>query len=208
MTKFLSIKYRQLLSIILLSQLLSGCALFQSKQSSTLNQNTSSVEQLTHWQLKGKLIFKSPEEKFSASLNWKQNDEDSDIRLTTFLGISILKLKQDKNGANLEYDGNQYQAKDAKTLLMRHTRLNWPIEQMSDWVKGVSTTPGKQIKYNQNKQISQITLLDYTGAPWQLSYPSYQQVSHNGQSYQLPKQIKIKGHDISITIKVSRWTFE
>ena len=131
MIKFSGQKHLPLLMVILFSQLLTGCAIFKSKpQNQQTNQSINPAEKLTHWQLKGKLIFKSPEEKFSASLNWSQQNEDSDIRLTTFLGISILKLKQNQQGANLEYDGNNYQAKDAKTLLSNHTNLHWPIAQM------------------------------------------------------------------------------
>lgn len=234
MTRFLSLNHLPLITVILLSQLLSGCAIFKSKPKNIeTNQTITTADELTHWQLKGKLIFKSPEEKFSASLNWTQKDNDSDIRLTTFLGISILKLKQNQQGANLEYDGNNYQAKDAKTLLARHTNLHWPIEQMPLWIKGISGIKGisriegvnqinkstaQTIQYHptikndngtltlKSGKISQITLLDNLGNPWQIEYPHYQLVEFHGRRYHLPQQMRLKGQNTSIVIKVNRWT--
>lgn len=226
MTKYLAQNKLPLILLVLLSQLLTGCAMLKSTpQDIVANQTINSVDNLTHWQVKGKLIFKSPAEKFSASLNWTQKDTDSDIRLTTFLGISILKLKQNQQGAKLEYDGNNYQAQDAKTLLARHTNLHWPIEQMAHWVKGsdVKTSTSKDnkgaaptIQYhptltsttnnNPNSgKISQITLLDNLGTPWQIQYPQYQLVEFQGRQYHLPKQVRLKGHNTSMVIKISRW---
>lgn len=198
-----------IIAVLILSQLLTGCAIFQPKSTTTpINQTQAAVKKLKNWQLKGKLIFKSPEEKFSASLNWAQQQQNTDIRLTTFLGISILKLKQSEQQAKLEYDGNTYQADNAAQLLAKHTNLHWPIDQMQEWIKGVSTTPGQMIQYNQNQQISQITLLDNHGNPWQLKYPQYMAVEHQGKSYQLPKQVRLQNQQMTIIIKISRWIIE
>ena len=92
MSRIFNRKLLPFMMIIALSQLISGCALFNRPTKTPTNQTlpASHNQTLQHWQLKGKLIFKSPAEKFSANLLWQQQGKLSDIRLNTFLGISIL----------------------------------------------------------------------------------------------------------------------
>ena len=211
---YLTLKFKPIMSITMLLalMLLNGCALFsksQAPQNEVVNSNKSlKVADLTRWKIKGKLIFKSPKEKLSASLNWTQSDDESEIRLTTFLGISILKLVNNSSGATLTLDGNTYQSNDAQSLLYQKTGFNWPIVQLPMWIKGYSEVGERQYDVaNKLKQINfQSDLTDNSSAvDWTIKYPIYQPVMHNGQSFDLPMQVRLTGHDMTIIIKIAQW---
>ena len=71
--------------------LLAGCATTQPQRDQVnWNQERTRLEQLTHWQLSGKMAIITPQQKGSARLNWQQDGEDYRLNLTSLIGTSIL----------------------------------------------------------------------------------------------------------------------
>lgn len=193
--------------LLFICLLISGCGLLRQKNTDIeTSYPIQSNFELTHWQLKGKLIFKSPEQKFSAYLNWIQKADHTQLRLTNFLGISILILKQDDQGAHLEYQNKAYYAANLNELLNRHTHLNWPIEQMSDWIKGIHQHTNHLA--SPQHALDQFSLLDNHGSTWTINYPSAQLIENAGLYYRLPTQVNFKNTRISIKIKIQQWIIE
>jgi outer membrane lipoprotein LolB len=192
---------------ILLAVLLGGCQTVKPGQTQmienqSLQQRQAALSALQHWQVKGKFIFKSPQEKFSVSLNWNQQAERSDIRLTTFMGISMVKMVNDKHLATLEADGQTYKSTDPQSLLLQTTGITLPVNNMTQWMKGATgDADNQELTLDQYHRITRINLLDDHKRAWQIDYQNYLQV----QSYQLPQRVKLSGNGITITIKISDW---
>ncbi|NQZ10715.1 MAG: outer membrane lipoprotein LolB [Algicola sp.] len=199
------------LLILLTINLLGGCQVFKREQPQTIinkseQQRQLALTQLQHWQVKGKLIFKSPQEKFSASLNWTQQSTHSDIRLTSFLGMSILKMLNDGNIATLISDGKTLTSDDPESLLYETKGITLPINDMPHWMKGLTSKDfDRTTVFDEHNRVKQIKLLDATGRPWQIDYQSYLQATLKRQNYQLPKKIRLTGNNITIIIKISDW---
>ena len=197
---------RYFLTLLLL--ILSGCTSINKQQTVQVNNPQSNhqaqIEALTNWKIKGKLIVKSPKEKLSASLNWSQQESNSDTRLTTFMGISILKLIKKDDQATLTVDGKTHQSDDAQQLLADKTGFNWPIDQLPMWIKGHSDIGKRQ--YDIKNRLKTIELPATSTSPaWTINYPTYQQVNHQGQTFELPLKVRLTGQNMTITIKIAQW---
>lgn len=197
----------RLVTFTLLALLITGCQSVNREQTAQANKQTrqqhrENIASLREWQVKGKLIFKSPQEKFSVSLNWSQNQAKSDIRLTTFLGMSMLKMISDGNKATVIRDGKTSTSDDPESLLLTTTGITLPVNDLPHWMKGAVVDGNKQTEvYDQYNRIERISLLDENGQPWSIHYQSYQTVD----GFQLPKKIRLTGNTINITIKISDW---
>ena len=126
MNHFLPIS--RLFGAFILVSLLGGCQLFNREHQPlpgpmSSEEHQQAVAALAHWQVQGKLIFKSPQKKFSASLNWAQNRDEADLRVTSFLGISVFKMRSNQYSATLEADGETYSSHDPESLLLRTTGI-------------------------------------------------------------------------------------
>lgn len=196
-----------LLGMILVLLFLQGCQSVPQDKLTRQNhqdehQRQAQLALIKRWQVEGKLIFKSPEQKFSVSLNWTQHDSRSDIRLTTFMGMSMMKMVNDGFNATLHSEGKTYTSDSPEQLLYKTTGITLPIEELPQWMKGASGEyQQRTIEFDQFNRIKQIRLLDKSNNPWQIDYLAYQDVAE----HQLPKKIRLQGSDITATIKISTW---
>jgi outer membrane lipoprotein LolB len=199
------------LLILLTINLLSGCQVFKREQAQTIinkseQQRQVALAQLQHWQVKGKLIFKSPKKKFSTSLNWTQQNTNSDIRLTSFMGMSMLKMFNDGNIATLVSEGKTVTSDDPESLLYETRGITLPVNDMPQWMKGLTSKDfDRTTVFDEHNRVKQIKMLDATGQPWQIDYEAYLQVDLKQQNYQLPKKIRLTGDNLTIIIKISDW---
>ncbi len=206
-----SSKTTRWLLILLTINLLGGCQVFKRDQAQVIinkseQQRQVALAQLQHWKVKGKLIFKSPQEKFSASLNWTQQSIHSDIRLTSFLGTSILKMLNDGNQATVVSDGKTFKSDDPESLLYEIKGITLPVNDMPQWMKGLTSKNfDRTTVFDEHNRVKQIKMLDATGQSWQIDYESYMQVELRQQNFQLPKKIRLTGNNITIIIKISDW---
>ena len=171
------------------------------------------LEKLQHWRVKGKLLFKSPEKKQSVSLNWTQDHSRADLRLTTFMGISVLKMISDQHSATLEADGKTVTSNNPQRLLARTTGIALPVNELRYWMKGATSqnNQDQQVQLlDEYNRVSQIRLLDGNFQPWQIDYQQYMTIPlskqiNQQQSVQLPQKIRLSGNDMQITITIKDW---
>ncbi len=196
-----------LFGIMVLTILLSGCTTVKKPQVAVkvyqdeiLRQKA--LETLTSWRINGKLVFKSPQKKFSASLYWQQKARYSDIRLTAFLGTSIMKMQSFADHSTLEADGKVYHSNSPEQLLYQTTGITLPVNELPDWMKGASKDYQQhQLEFDALHRIKRIKLRDSSNQMWQIDYLEYTHV----EQYQLPKKIRLTGGDINALIKISQW---
>ncbi|MDO6695566.1 lipoprotein insertase outer membrane protein LolB [Aliiglaciecola sp. 3_MG-2023] len=188
----------------LLLLVLSGCVTSTKiNQSINSERHQQQLSNLTNWKIKGRLAFKSEEEKVSAYMNWQQGTNQFDLQLNTFIGTNILKMQSDDNYTSLEVDDQTYTDTDANRLIFRVTGWNIPVEKLGLWVKGQHTEKDNVV-YDEFGLVSQLEAKCRECVPWTLTFSDYQKV----EGLWLPHLIQLTNTQNvanQIKIKISSW---
>lgn len=191
---------------LLMSALLSACATPPpSHIQVNSKEHQGKLSEIQQWNLKGRMAFKSADEKFSANLNWQQIEDSYHLSLNTMLGINILSMHGDKDSVELDADGEHYQDTDASHLIWRITGWQIPVSQFSFWIKG-QAGPTDQAIYEQSGVVNQLIPHCDTCIGWLISYSDYRQVG----DVWLPHNIKLNNSPLGnqILIRVNKWTIQ
>lgn len=158
---------------------------------------------LEQYQVSGKLGYIDPTQRQSLNFNWKHSPDSSLLRLTTFLGKTVISLDINSQGATLtDMDGNRYFDKDADLLFYQLTGMRLPIVFMQDWVKGQPTAADTM-------QVSDRGTLDSLsqtrgGQTWQLAYLGY---TEQGE-FVLPQRMTLSQEQIKLNIQINKWNID
>ncbi|WED22507.1 lipoprotein insertase outer membrane protein LolB [Vibrio sp. JC009] len=173
----------------------------ESKQSVEWENHKSLLAQIEQYQATGKLGYKSPEIKQSLNFIWTHSKDKSQLRLTTFLGQTVLNLEINQKEAKVtDRDGNIFTDSNATHLVYRLTGLVIPVNYMQDWIKGLPTDADSFQLNTETNTLS--SLAKQLGTQdWQLNYVSYQTVDR----IPLPYSMNLEHSDTSLKIVVSKW---
>jgi outer membrane lipoprotein LolB len=189
-------------SPILLLALLSSCSLTSTQPppfTTSEHRGHNGVSELTNWQLKGKLGFKTPSTGGSASIQWMQLQDDYQITLRGPFLTGLATIIGNHQIAELKTNG-KFIRQAPEQLFAELTGLSITVNQLQNWLKGVPSggaSEASTIEYN-----SDGTIAEFTQNHWQISLSNYQQVN----AVKLPKKIVGQRDDISFKLIVSRWT--
>lgn len=161
------------------------------------------LAQLNDWKIKGRLAFKSDQDKFSANLNWHQQQHDFSIRLSSLLGTTLMRLTATSGLVTLEADDKEYQDTDATRLLFNVSGLLIPIDNLKQWVKGLDSQAKHSLR-NANGTLAQLTAYSTSALSWQVNYADYRTVGE----HVLPHLLTLKHQDILIKMKINQWELE
>ncbi|MBH0020137.1 outer membrane lipoprotein LolB [Pseudoalteromonas sp. SWXJ133] len=193
---------RQYLILFMFFLLLGGCAHQIDTKTTLYDDWKPHLAAQKTWQVEGKLAFISPEERQSANLNWQQTTNSNNLILTTFIGTRILSLKQTANGAELEFDGDEYFDTNAAELLKRLTGFTLPVDNADNWLKG--TIDDQSLVVDELGRAKQVLWFDNAGKKWQIDYGTYVQ----NAGYWLPTKLTLKHQQIKIKIQLYDWQFK
>ena len=159
--------YRSLLLIISGLLFLNGCATLESKTNVEWQAHQQRLSSITHYSNSGKLGYISPQERHSFNFQWQYSAESTRLRLTTFLGQTVLNLDATEHEAVVEtHDDKTYRSYSAQALIQELTGLSIPIELMNDWTLG---KPSLADDYQLNEQNTLSSLTKQVGDElWQL----------------------------------------
>ena len=122
---------------LLLLFLLTACVSPPQEQPAVdTNAHQLKLDEFSNWKIKGRLAFKSDQEKFSSYLNWRQQERAFFVKLSSTLGITVLEMQSDDFSTVMEIDDKKYQGIDASELITRVTGWNIPIASLPRWIKG------------------------------------------------------------------------
>lgn len=177
--------------------LLAGCATVQPQRDQVnWHQERARLEQLTHWQIVGKMAIITPQQKGSARLNWQQDGDDYRLNLTSLVGTTILDLSRHQGAITLQdSDGNRHQSQDAEALIYQLTGWHIPVTGLPEWIKGL---PGKAA-FELNPDSSLASVRD---GQWQIVYGDYR----DQDSYRLPHQLTMTGQNSRLKLQINQWT--
>ncbi|ENM5813497.1 lipoprotein localization protein LolB [Vibrio mimicus] len=186
--------------------LLAGCATTPPQPVNVQWQSHQLVlQQIQAYQLTGKLGYIAPDQRQSFNFQWQKSPQQLSLRLSNFLGQTVLNLRVDEQGAQVDtYDDQIYRDQDAQSLIRNLIGLDIPIEQLEDWILGLPTQ-ATHYELNEQNTLANLTKLAST-AEWQVEYQRYQAIDWQNQVIPLPDKLKLQQNKTSIQLVISQWT--
>ena len=170
----------------------------------SIQERQSSLLQLQDWRAKGRIALATPGDSFTASLNWQQQFQNYDVRLSVLFGQRTLRVLQQNGTATLSAPGRAaVNGVDAELLLLRELGVRVPLTQFVFWMRGLPGNVGTP-SYDNNGRLQKLVYRDADGVNWNASFGRFKVVD----SLELPELIDIIGGDIRIRLLINSWTFE
>lgn len=158
------------------------------------------LEKANHWKLNARVAIRLPKESHTASLNWSKKDDTFDFYLSGAFGVTIAHIIQGKKLASLEISKSDKLYHEDIELLI-HQSLGWsfPITQLSDWVKGLSSGSSNEIITRDS--FGRIKHISFEG--WEISFSKYRKY----QGFILPKIISAEHPELTLKVVAKNWKF-
>ncbi|MGF1741545.1 lipoprotein insertase outer membrane protein LolB [Vibrio profundum] len=188
--------------------IVSGCSTLPKSQTNVQWQAQQQQLSAIHsYRATGKLTYLSPSQKQSLYFQWKHSPTRSQLRLTTFLGQSVLNLTMTPQGSKVTtYNGNTYQNHDPRILVSRLTGLSIPVAQLQNWLLG-QPTGADQYQQNITNTLASLSK-EINGEQWALTYKSYTDETFAGKTLPLPSQLSLKQGSTTLNIVISKWVLK
>lgn len=177
---------------------LSACSALAPKEGDF--QSQKQLNQVQHWQAKGKISIVSPDDAASGYLTWQQQQQAYDILVSGPLGVKSSRLTGNQQQASLLLAGSKtpQRAKSADALMRQHLGWDFPVTSLNYWIKGQIAPKGKaKPTINDNGLLE---ALEQHG--WHITYSRYQLQ----QGIWLPGLIKMQGYGHRFTFAISQWS--
>lgn len=204
---------QRLITIIILAVFLHGCSLLPEKTStvvSKLNKNNYSIDARNHqlntlnnWTIKGKIAFINQQNRDSANLYWHKVGNEQQLKLTTYLGIQVLKIKSKDNQHIIEINGQSYHGNDLESLIYQLTGYTLPVSMLENWLKGVTSSAYDNIEFAKVSQLPVSMNSLHQGHVWQILYQRYREFD----GIPLATKLTIKQQDLILKIQINQWDF-
>lgn len=162
------------------------------------------LQQIQTYQVIGKIGYISPEQRETLNFQWQKSPNKSQLRLTNFLGQTVLSLSMDAKGANVEtYDDQKFNAANGQILIYQLTGLDIPIDNLQGWLLGLPTK-ADYFKLNENNTLAS---LDKTSGRqnWHVDYTRYKEFSWQNGNIPLPDRMQLTQQQTSIKLVISKW---
>lgn len=212
-------KLRKITSLIFLTITMVGCSSIPEQPTSVEWQSHQNrLLQIENYQASGKLAYISPEQRQSLNFIWKHSPNQSQLRLTTFLGQTALNLTIDSLGAKVvTYDDQVFTHASASVLVEQLTGLQIPIDHLPQWLLGI---PDQADSYQLNSTNTLESLSKQVSSQlWTLNFANYRntempskQLSDKDnvkvETIPLPTRLSFKQDENKINIVVSKWTLK
>lgn len=161
------------------------------------------LQEISDWQLTGKLGVRTSDDSGSASLKWAQQLANYQINLSGPLGQKSMIITGTPDKVRLEQTGEPAQeAKTAEALIKKSTGWTLPVAQLAYWVRGVPAPKLRiaQLQKNENGLIDQLVQ-----GGWSINYSNYRDQTFNGVNLPLPGKITAEYQDVRLVLVIRNW---
>lgn len=155
------------------------------------------------WTISGRIAFKSPEDNFSAALNWQQQDQDYQLRLSKLIGGTLMLISSVNGEVTLEVDDERYVDTNAERLLWHNTGWHIPVADFKYWISGRLNPHSRNITNLKQDEAGRIWSFD-TASGWQVKYQNYKVFSGTA----MPHKLLLKKDGLQLKLRISDWRFE
>lgn len=191
------------ISLLLLTLTLAACSQTPPRPLPDINPQYSwqlrqqQLQQLTHWQLSGRLAVQSEHEAWHMSLMWEQRSEHYSLNIIAPLGQGSMRLHGDSNQVMMITDeGETHTADNPERLLFQQLGWKVPVSALRYWVLGLPAPGSFQQKLD---DFGRLTRLEQAG--WEIRFHNYQPQG----GVELPRKVFINNHLAKVKLVVSDW---
>lgn len=179
------------------------------------------LQNITHWELQGKLGIRTSNDNGSAALKWTQQVANYEINLSGPLGQKRMIITGAPGKVRLEQTGSEpMEAKTAEALVREAAGWTLPVTQLTYWVRGVPA-PKQRITHLQQNESGLIAQLQQGG--WSITYSNYQNYPYSAptlapataatatrsvtpsQTLSLPGRITAEHEDVRLILVIRAW---
>jgi outer membrane lipoprotein LolB len=181
----------------LLLALLAGCAVAPGKPGAL----PADLQDLDHWQARGRLGVSGPESGGSGSFDWQQDGDRAQVRISGPVGVGSVRLQLRGEGAKphlrLETANGQSLESDAAwSELESRLGAAVPAGNLRYWMLGLPA-PGAHQWHEQNE--AGVVTLEQDG--WRIDYQRYS----TDPGARVPVKMQAVSGDARVRIVVDRW---
>ncbi|QBG37572.1 outer membrane lipoprotein LolB [Litorilituus sediminis] len=166
------------------------------------------LQQLSQWQITGKIAFIQSNKRERANFHWQINEEtqQQNLNLTSYLGINVLQLSSSNGHHKVKVDGKTYQGEDLTALIYQLTGFTLPTKALNFWLKGLPYLDSDQISYHPETQLPEYLLSSLetntnNHEAWRIHYGNYQAI----KQFILAKKLTISKGDLTIKLVIDKW---
>jgi outer membrane lipoprotein LolB len=164
-------------------------------------EHQANIEQLTSWQVQGRLALRVRNEGWTAGFDWQQKEQAWHIRLSGPFGQGVVELHGDTRGVWLQQAGRApVFATDPESLLEQETGWRLPVSGLAWWLRGIPAA-GKTGDFQWDAQ-GRLAYLQQGG--WQVDYRRYLQVG----DYPLPDRLQMKRDSMHVKFVLDGWQLQ
>ncbi|OOE87088.1 outer membrane lipoprotein LolB [Salinivibrio siamensis] len=179
--------------------LLAGCATAPAP-TTEWQSHRDALASVNSYTARGKVAFIAPSTRFSANLYWRHSPAQSQLRLTNFLGTTLLSLTMNARGATVIDDqGETYQDPNPARLMAYLTGAPLPVDALAPWLIGL---PRAQDTFLLGPDNRVATLKGAQG--WDIDYQDYSADTQPA----LPTRITLTKGQQTIKLMISDWTLD
>lgn len=195
------------LALILLLLSLAACAPLPERPAvtspqQTWNERQQSLQQIQHWQLKGRLAIVNDVEAWHLNVDWQQRNSDYLIAMWGPFGAGRVELTGNASGVRLvDADQGVYYSADAESLLYEHTGVRMPVNGLRYWILGLAH-PARQTAQPTLDQYGRLASLSQD--QWDVQMRHYTRIG----PHELPDKLSITRNDIKVRMIVDDWKLD
>ncbi len=163
------------------------------------DERCTQLQQLGHFQMKGRVALAAGANGFSASLRWTQQGGDSQLGLEGPLGVGGMQIRA--QGSRLDVTtsrGEHISDAAAHTELATRLGFDVPIASLRYWVLGVPD-PGSAADPVLDPGQQRLAALSQDG--WHISYDSYTATAAGN----LPARLTLEREQVRVRLLVQDW---
>jgi len=182
--------------------LLAGCAALEPQlpTSAGWQAHSQQLALLQQWTANGKLAVRSADAAESASLEWRQHDQDTHLQLSGPLGVGATTIYSDGQQLDI-HQGNEHRTLDISTpdAVVLNTGWDLPLLALTYWLKGMPSPHAKVQKLELDPQTELLQILQQDD--WEVHYEQYGQF----EQFTLPTRLRIQRGATRARIIISHW---
>ena len=189
--------------IILVSLLLlSGCAGKQQLiPQINWQQQQSRIKNIEQWTVTGRIGVKTPEQGFTANLNWQHREDKQKLRIYGSFGQTHAQIIQSESEATLEIpDEKIYRSDDIESLIIDVLGYPLPIEHLKYWILGLPYPDDNSgLIFDEQGYLKTINYQQ-----WKISYSKYRTFP-NMDNLHLPGKMLITDNRVTLKLSLRVW---
>ena len=162
------------------------------------------LENLDTFRVNGGLGVWTDEESISTRIQWQQAGDAFDLLIQLPAGLSSIRVNQQDGLATLVNGGaSPVTGNSASILLSQALKLSVavPLEQMSQWIKGLPGQQAQSVKYDAQGRLESMTYVDGTNTQWRAKVLKYGQFNNSI----VPATILATGGPYTIRLVLKEW---